>query len=178
MMGGRIKAESRVDQGTKMVVEIPFKKAESEPHTVIHPTTTETLSTWREGNKVLLVDDNRMNQHLGTTLLSRLGCEVSVAHNGQEAVEMVRQKRFPIIFLDCQMPVMDGYDATREIRRLEAAKTNSNLTTEKPITIIALTADVTKESRKRCFESGMDDFLHKPVNQGHFREMLTKYAQA
>jgi len=105
--------------------------------------------------RVLVAEDNIVNQRVAVRMLERLGLRADVAGNGREAVEMTERERYDVIFMDCQMPEMDGYKATAEIRRREAPDTRA--------TIIAMTADVLMGSRERCFEAGMNSFVSKPV---------------
>jgi two-component system sensor histidine kinase/response regulator len=104
---------------------------------------------------ILLVEDNRLNQIVAKRLLEKLGCRVEVAKNGREALAALEQRSYDLVFMDCQMPEMDGFEATRLIRRLEAGRRRTP--------IIALTAGVLKEERDQCYEAGMDDFLSKPI---------------
>ncbi|WP_417348864.1 ATP-binding protein [Ferrimonas sp.] len=107
-----------------------------------------------QGVKVLLAEDNISNQKLMQVMLKRLGCDaLTLASNGQQAVDACQRESFDLVFMDCQMPVMDGYRATRQIRLGPSAET----------LILALTANATEEDRQRCLDSGMDDFLAKPV---------------
>jgi signal transduction histidine kinase/CheY-like chemotaxis protein len=105
---------------------------------------------------VLLVEDHVINQKVITTLLSRMGVTVTLAGNGVEALRCLDEQHFPVIFMDCQMPLLDGYEATRTIRR--------ELPPSRQPHIIALTASTLKGDRERCEEAGMDDYLTKPVS--------------
>jgi CheY-like chemotaxis protein/HPt (histidine-containing phosphotransfer) domain-containing protein len=116
---------------------------------------------------ILLVEDNAVNQKVGVRMLEKLNCKVSVAVNGKEAVSMVEEKSYDLIFMDCQMPEMDGYEATAEIRRREGGA--------KHITIVAMTAHVMGGARERCIEAGMDDYISKPIQHHVLREVLQKY---
>ena len=120
-----------------------------------------------EGRRVLLVEDNAVNQKVGEALLVKLGCHVDVAGDGREALRMAIQLPYDLILMDCHMPQMDGYEATRQIRNREGAAQR--------MPIVALTASVLPEDRERCFASGMDDFIPKPVNASRLREVLEKY---
>lgn len=120
--------------------------------------------------RVLVVEDNAVNQKLALRLLKSLKCEVEVAANGQEAVQKAAEKHFDCIFMDCQMPVMDGYDATRAIRQSREELAGIH------VPIIALTANTLPEDRLRCMESGMDDFMSKPLDLARFRDMLHRYS--
>lgn len=106
--------------------------------------------------RVLLVEDNMVNRKLAMLVLERVGCEVDVAENGAEGVEKFKTGDYLAIFMDCQMPVMDGYEATRAIRKLETG-TNSH------IPIIAVTANAMKGDKEKCLECGMDDYISKPI---------------
>ena len=104
-------------------------------------------------SRVLLAEDNQVNQLVASRMLSRRGYQVDIAANGAVALELARQHRYAVIFMDCQMPVLDGYQATLEIRRGE---------TGRRVPIVAMTADVRTEDRQRCREVGMDGYLGKP----------------
>jgi CheY-like chemotaxis protein len=101
-------------------------------------------------------------------MLEKLGIRFDVAANGREAVEMVEMLPYDLVFMDCQMPEMDGYDATAEIRSKEHANQRR--------TIIAMTAEATVESRTRCLASGMDDFVSKPVVLDELIKALSTWA--
>jgi len=105
---------------------------------------------------VLVVEDNMVNQKVAVALLKRLGVRVDVASDGREAVERVQSRPYDLVLMDCQMPNMNGYDATIEIRRREGAAS--------PVPIIAMTADVIDDSKERAFQAGMNDFVAKPVD--------------
>jgi len=119
---------------------------------------------------VLLVEDNLVNQKLAIAVLSKLGCNVDLAENGQIALDKVKEKEYDIVFMDCQMPVMNGYDATRSIRNLEE---NGTLTTHIPI--IAMTANAMSGDRETCLEAGMDEYISKPIKKIKISEALKKY---
>ncbi|MGF1692542.1 response regulator [Photobacterium kagoshimensis] len=119
---------------------------------------------------VLVIEDTVVNQKVAKMMLEKMGMTVTVAANGLLGVEQFESQKFDLILMDCQMPVMDGFDATRRIRTIEADRGNGDT-----IPIVALTANVLKEERDKCFEAGMDDFLAKPVNQKLLRETVLKY---
>jgi signal transduction histidine kinase/ligand-binding sensor domain-containing protein/CheY-like chemotaxis protein/HPt (histidine-containing phosphotransfer) domain-containing protein len=116
---------------------------------------------------VLLADDNRVNQKVAVGALQRLGLKVEVANNGEEAVAAWAAGIFDLILMDCQMPVMDGYQAAREIRSREAGAGR--------IPIIALTADAMKGTEQLCRESGMDDYLTKPIDRDRLSEVINRH---
>lgn len=122
--------------------------------------------TERERN-VLLVEDNPINRMVSNTMLRGMHCRVVNAHNGLEALEMISSGPFDIIFMDCHMPEMDGYEATALIRESVP---------EEKLPIIALTADITESNRKRCIEAGMNDFLTKPFSRQDLAALLDKWA--
>lgn len=117
----------------------------------------ETTSHQYNRERILIVEDNEVNQKVATGLLKKLGfTDISIADNGQIAVETVEQDHFDLILMDCHMPVMDGYQATQAIRKLPKGKN---------IPIIAVTANIMNEDKQRCFDCGMSDFLTKPYRK-------------
>ena len=104
--------------------------------------------------RVLVVEDNAVNQRVARRMLERMGHAVEIAENGKIAVERCAQDVFDLVLMDCQMPVMDGLSATRELRRREASRA---------LPIVAMTANAMPGDREACSEAGMDDFLSKPV---------------
>ncbi|HME40835.1 MAG TPA: MHYT domain-containing protein [Steroidobacteraceae bacterium] len=120
------------------------------------------------GVRILLAEDNAVNQKLATRLLQRLGAEVHVAANGVEALQALRDSNFDAVLMDCQMPQMDGYEATRQLRSPKGAVRNPN------IPVIALTAHALATDRARCLAAGMDDYLTKPINPAELRQALAK----
>ncbi len=110
--------------------------------------------------KILLAEDSPINQKVAINQLANLGYQVDVAGNGKEALEMIAQIPYDIILMDCQMPVLDGYETSQCIRILEADRDKTT-----KIIIIALTANVMKEDRDRCLAAGMDDYLSKPIRK-------------
>ncbi len=119
--------------------------------------------------RVLVAEDNAINQKVATRMLSKLGCRVDVGANGAEAVDLWRQLPYDVIFMDCQMPEMDGFEATREIRRIEQPSGRRT-------PIVALTANAMSGDREKCLEAGMDDFISKPVDEARLREALARWA--
>lgn len=121
---------------------------------------------------LLLVEDNLINQKVSQLMLSKLNYQVTLAENGQEAVDILAQKPahfFDLVLMDCQMPIMDGFDATRSIRQGNAG------TKHQEITIIALTANAMDEDKELCLASGMDDYLTKPIQLQTLKEKLEQY---
>ncbi|MEZ8016945.1 response regulator [Vibrio splendidus] len=118
--------------------------------------------------KVLVVEDSRVNQQVAKMMLKKLGFEVDIADNGEIGVEKFKSNEYVMIFMDCQMPVLDGFEATKQIRAIEAGSS-------KQIPIVALTANVVQRDKHLCFDVGMDEFLPKPVNQGKLREIVASF---
>jgi CheY-like chemotaxis protein len=121
--------------------------------------------------RILVVDDNAVNQCVTGHQLQRLGYRADFANNGQEAVDAVRRQSYDIIFMDEQMPVLDGIEATKQIRRGQAAG-EANFAPH--LRIIALTANALPSERERLLRSGMDDYLSKPVTIAAIREVLVR----
>jgi two-component system sensor histidine kinase/response regulator len=120
--------------------------------------------------KILLVEDNAVNRRLVTTILTKAGHDVVTAHNGREAIEAHANTPLDIILMDLQMPVMGGYEATAEIRRLEAGRTR--------IPIVALTANAMQETRDQCLGSGMDAYVTKPISAGNLLKTVESLTSA
>jgi two-component system, sensor histidine kinase and response regulator len=127
--------------------------------------------------RVLVVEDNALNQDVATGLLKNLGCAVVTAPNGQRAVQLFAQETFDVILMDCEMPVMDGFDATKRIRDIERAISGvrNGETSRSRTPIVALTAHALAEVRERCLEAGMDDFLVKPYDDVQIADMLGRW---
>ncbi len=126
--------------------------------------------------RILLAEDNRVNQMVAVRLLEKMGHTVHVAWNGQEALEALRGEAFDLVLMDCQMPEMDGYEATRRIRRGDDGVWQSE------VPVIAMTANAMKGDRERCLEAGMDDYIPKPIKpdilSGVIRKVLDPAGQA
>ena len=116
-------------------------------------------TTERSAAQVLVVEDNLVNQRVSVAMLRRLGFEVDLACNGEEGVSKWEKGDYDAIIMDCQMPVLDGYSATAQIRDRERSKGNG-----RHMPIIALTAHSLPHDRQKCLDSGMDDYLTKPVD--------------
>jgi len=126
-------------------------------------------SGFLEDAEILLVEDNRANRELVIKLLENFSCRVTAVRNGEEAVEIVRQQSFDLILMDCQMPEMDGFEASAII---SAMKERGEVG---PMPIIALTANAMKGDRERCLESGMNDYITKPLRKTKLRSILMQW---
>lgn len=122
--------------------------------------------------KILLVEDNIVNQKVATKLIEKAGYSCDLATDGMEAVDVQCQKHYDLIFMDCQMPILSGYDATRAIREEESKEDNNSR-----VPIIAMTANAMKGDKEKCFEAGMDDYISKPINIETILNKLEKWSQ-
>jgi CheY-like chemotaxis protein len=122
-----------------------------------------------KGVRVLVVEDELINQMVCRQVLQKMGIEVAVAENGQQAIDAVTSDRFDLLLMDCQMPVMDGYLATRSIRATEQAQGLPRLP------IVALTAHAMRGDREACIEAGMDDYLSKPFEISDLQDKLQQW---
>ena len=130
------------------------------------------------GSRVLVVDDNEVNQDVATMLLESLGCHVDVVSDGAMAIAALRRRRYGLVFMDCQMPTLDGYQVTRQIRLLEEGNSISQEGRKGPagrLPVVALTAHSMPSDRARSLECGMDDFLSKPFTRRELREVLERW---
>jgi CheY-like chemotaxis protein len=119
--------------------------------------------------RVLVAEDNPVNQEVAREMFTSLGCQIDLAANGEEAAAMASRTAYDLIFMDCQMPVMDGFEATRAIR------TSEDLRRQQHIPVIALTAHVAEGDRKQCLAMGMDDYLSKPFSQEALSTVLRRW---
>ncbi len=120
--------------------------------------------------RVLVAEDNVANQKVATRLLEKLGCRVDVAATGAEAVRLLRLLSYDVVFMDCQMPEMDGFEATREIRRQKGLN--------RKVPIVAMTANAMAGDREECLAAGMDDYVSKPVELEQIVEVLKRWARS
>jgi signal transduction histidine kinase/CheY-like chemotaxis protein/HPt (histidine-containing phosphotransfer) domain-containing protein len=170
LMGGRIHVESVSGQGSKFVVHLHLPNA-SGP---CEPDITTALLGQPRGavalpaSWVLLVEDNPINRTLACAMLAKLGVHVSLASNGQEALAQIKRHDFDVVLMDCQMPVMDGYQASRAIRRLPGKTANR-------LPIIALTACAMPGDEQKCRNAGMNDFLPKPYTLDQLCTVLQRW---
>ncbi len=120
--------------------------------------------------RALVVDDHAINQKVGQRLLERLGCTVDVAANGQFAVDACRQREYDIVLMDCHMPELNGFEATRVIRAFETVGRRG------PVPIVAMTASTSPQDYDECFAAGMNDFVNKPVTESTLGRILSRWA--
>lgn len=170
MMGGEIKVESEKGKGTSFSFILEMEKAK-EPSKVDTLEINASDEEDESGNdyKILLVEDNDINRKYFVSMLKMRGMNCDVAVDGIQAVSACNYKKYDFVFMDCQMPKMDGYEATKQIRAAEGKGKRS--------VIIALTANAMKEDRERCLQAGMDDYLSKPFSEEQILSMLRWYGK-
>ncbi|NOX10093.1 MAG: response regulator [Gammaproteobacteria bacterium] len=141
---------------------------------VTHHTLRETRAqahkeTSFSNSKILLAEDNAINMIVATKLLEKYGCQITPAVNGLEALQQIKEQDFDLILMDCQMPEMDGYEATAKIRDFQSDNNS------KQTPIIAFTANAMKSDQEKCMAAGMDDFISKPVDTARLQQILEKW---
>ncbi|OHC22067.1 MAG: hybrid sensor histidine kinase/response regulator [Pseudomonadales bacterium RIFCSPHIGHO2_02_FULL_60_43] len=162
-MGGTLRAVSQEGQGSVFTLEVPLPFSQH-----VAPATSETPLPTDQGNgqPVLLVEDNPVNQTVIEAMLRSLGYRVSLVGDGAQAVHQVSQQCYSAILMDCRLPIMDGYEATRQIRRLPGCS---------ELPIIALTANALQGDREACLQSGMNDYLAKPFKRADLQRILQRW---
>jgi CheY-like chemotaxis protein/two-component sensor histidine kinase len=163
ILGGTIDVESEVAKGSTFTVTLPVKVTETLSQSNENTKNAETIPDL-SGKRILLVEDIEMNRMIVTGFLEDSGCEIDEAENGEIAINFASNNNYDLIFMDMQMPIMDGLTATKEIRK-----------TGDKTPIIAMTANAFREDAARCIEAGMNDHIGKPLDTNRFIEILREY---
>ncbi len=166
LMKGTIKVESEFEKGTQFTIEFQLKNSKINSEVVAPEISTVSKTINYSEIKILLAEDNLINQLLAQTVLGQFGFQITTVENGLKAVEEIKQNEYDLVLMDLMMPVMDGYIATQEIRNLESKM-------KKEIPIIALTADVTITDVEKCKSVGMNDYLSKPFTPDELLKKIT-----
>ncbi|OLS63346.1 response regulator [Pseudomonas putida] len=166
-MGGSLRAESHVGKGSVFTLEMPLTLRQR----AFQPALPDSAVAASEakGQSVLLVEDNPVNQAVVQAMLRSLGFEVAIAADGAQAISLVARQRFAAVLMDCRLPIVDGYEATRRIRQLPQAR---------DLPIIALTANALQGDRERCLEAGMNDYMAKPFKRNDLEQILRRWLPA
>ena len=164
-MGGTLRAESQEGCGSTFTLEVPLPFSR-QPRQLAQGSPTEGAQGQGQGHEVLLVEDNPVNQTVIEAMLRSLGYQVALVGDGAQAVHSVEQRHFAAILMDCRLPIMDGYEATRQIRRLAR---------HADVPIIALTANALQGDREACLDAGMNDYLAKPFKRIDLQRILLRW---
>jgi len=165
LMGGSIGCDRSPARGSVFWVTIPLAAPAAAGDLSRPPTSPRESVCALRGRKVLVAEDNPINQRVAVRMLEKLGCEVALVDNGLAAVEAMASGRYELALLDYQMPGIDGLEAARRIRRLRGSE---------PVRLVAMTANVRFEDRKACFDAGIDEFLPKPLTLASLSEVLRR----
>jgi CheY-like chemotaxis protein len=167
LLGGTLTLESERGRGSTFRVRVPYNAVKDDARVAaLAGDKDETgASAAPDAQAVLVVDDSRTNRMLLTHFLRKMHWEIDEAENGKEAVAKAAERHYSVIFMDCEMPVMDGFQATREIRKRGDSTP-----------IVAVTAYVSDDARKRCLAVGMNEFIGKPISAGQIRSAMRQWA--
>ena len=165
-MGGTLHGKSEEAQGSVFTLEIPLEL--HQPVTLSQRPLLEPEASCAPGRKVLLVEDNQVNQTVIEAMLSSLGYKVTMVSDGAQAIHFANTERFAAILMDCRLPIINGYEATRQIRQLPGCRA---------LPIIALTANALQGDRETCLQAGMNDYLAKPFKRADLEQILLRWVQ-
>jgi two-component system sensor histidine kinase/response regulator len=161
--------QSPLFDGLVKVMAINSETASIQPGITSMPLSKKAESRPQQDLRILIVEDNIVNQKVALHMLQKLGYAADAAENGRLALESMRRAPYDVVFMDCQMPVLDGYETTREVRRIEGDSRHT--------WIVAMTAHSLEGDRAKCLASGMDDYLSKPVKTEDVQGALTRYRE-
>ncbi|MBF0626443.1 MAG: response regulator [Magnetococcales bacterium] len=170
LMDGEIEVESTPEVGSTFRVALSIALPGQEAGADLPKTAPEILCRFPPDVRMLLVEDDPVNREVALGMLRRVGIVPELAENGRQALEVLAEHAFDLVFMDCQMPEMDGFEAASQLRRMEAAK---GLTYHTPV--VALTAYAMQGDRERCMAAGMDDYLTKPIRGRDLRATLSRW---
>lgn len=176
LLDGDIQIQSRLGEGSTFTIDVPFELT-SQP-TNNKPLSLEDNSQGKHSPRILYVEDNPVNQKITQRILGKAGIEVLLADNGEEGLAVLNNsgEHIDLVLMDCQMPIMDGYETTRKIRQLENT-TPANWPYQQPLPIIALTANAQSDADQTCRNAGMNDYIAKPVSPGLLIEKISDFLE-
>lgn len=169
IMGGTVRVRSIVNRGSVFTVGLMLRECAERPQEIVEPMIPSASLDAARGKTVLLVEDNSVNAFISAASLESIGVLAVHAANGIEGVELFRSRRFDAVLMDCEMPVMDGFAATRLIREHEERSGEGRTP------IIALTANALTGDREHCLSQGMDDYLSKPIELRQLQRLIVKW---
>ncbi|PHR27443.1 MAG: hypothetical protein COA36_09465 [Desulfotalea sp.] len=174
LMGGKLALTSALGEGAKFSFNLFFPEPSEEDAKAVedHNKTISLTRGWKRQPKLLVVEDHEINMEVVVNQLENMNCSVALAVNGYEAVDYLKNNTVDLVLMDCQMPLLDGYTATRMIREGERWSGNGTR-----LPIVALTAHVTVDDRNKCLEAGMDDYLGKPFTSELLKDKLYRWLQ-
>ena len=172
LMGGDLRLASEVGRGSTFSFELTLQRdvADALSHEPMAKTDPKAATTELSVERVLLVEDNEVNQLVASRMLAKLGFVAEIASSGVEALDAIAQKKYRLVFMDCQMPIMDGYEATMRLRRRERESGGDD-----HLVVIAMTAAAMEGDRERCLRAGMDDYISKPLTLAALREVADRW---
>lgn len=169
LLGGSIGCISSTGQGSTFFFNLTLQQS-ARAAAIREPESEKVKSIIKPDTRVLLVEDNLVNQKVATAILKKAGCTVDSADNGQDAIQQIRKETYDVVLMDCQMPVMDGFEATARIRDMAPPLCD--------IPIIAITAHAMKDDKQKCLDGGMDDYIPKPVNRQALIDIINQYTSS
>ncbi|AUP79831.1 ATP-binding protein [Flavivirga eckloniae] len=169
LMGSELKFTTSINKGSRFYFSLKLKKEHNDTSKLTSNSLINNLPKLGHTTRVLVVDDNAMNQKVLGLMLNKFNLTIDYANNGIEAVEQFSQKHYDMVFMDIQMPIMDGLEATKSIKATEKFKSN-------PVPIVAVSASAYTDDRKQANIAGIDDFISKPIEIKNLHNLLIKYS--